>query len=247
MENRKILVSDYDGTFFTDEKGIIKNVNQVNKFREENNLFVMATGNNWEHFQEVISKYNIQCDYLISDQGSCIFDNQGKLLKAYYLDYRVSKIIMDKIKQINREYKLCNAYSETENIEEDNITKMAISFNDLQEALNFTDKINKQFREYVNAYTMIFEHTKIVEIISAETDKNVAIKHIIEKEGIAKEQVYTVGDGYNDISMLQNFNGFCMQNSVEELLKRCPRKVSSVAELLERIMQQDKEIDLSER
>lgn len=236
MNSRKMVVSDYDGTFFLDEKGIIKNVQKVNEYREKDNLFIIATGNNFTDFQKVILKYRINCDYLIADQGACIFDNKGTLLKSCFLDYKISKKIMNEIKETNKEYKLCNSYTKAETIEETNITKMAAYFIDLQEALNFTNKINEKFGEYVNAYTMIFEEINIVEIISSKTDKNEAIKYIIEKEKISKDDVYTIGNGYNDISMIQNFNGYCMKNSVDELLEKCPNQVASVAELIDKLI-----------
>ena len=236
LHNKKIIVSDYDGTFFLNEHDIIKNVNKVNSFRSENNLFVIATGNNLEQFMQLILKYNINYDYLILDQGSCIFDNQGNLLKSCFLDYNISKTIIDEIVKAHKEYKLCNPYSDTQSIEEKNITKIAVNFIDLSEALDFTNKMNENFGKYIHAYTMIFPDINIVEIISSQTDKNEAIKYIVNKENILKDNVYTIGDGYNDISMIQNFNGFCMENSVDELLCKCPNRVSSVSDLIDKIM-----------
>ncbi len=236
LNNRKMVVSDYDGTFFLDEKQIIKNVKKVNEFREENNLFVIATGNNFGSFQKEILKHSIKYDNLISDQGACIFDRQGNLLKYYFLDYSISKKIMDEIKNTHNEYKLCNPYTEKGILEQKNITKIAVEFINLQEARNFTNKINIKFGDYVHAYTMIFKEKSIVEIISSDTDKNESIKYIAHKEKIFKDNIYTIGDGYNDVSMIQNFNGYCMKESVYELLKQCPNVVESVADLIEKVM-----------
>lgn len=230
-----MVVSDYDGTFYLDEKGIIENINKINKFREENNLFIIATGNNWKHFKEVIEKYNINYDYLILDQGACIVDNQDNLLKASCIDYDVCKKLIEEISIINRHYKLCSPYEEIDTIEENCITKISLDFVELQEAIEFTENINKKYGEYVNAYTMIFEEINIVEIISSETDKNESIKFIIEKEKILKSAVYTIGNGYNDISMIKNFNGYCMKDSVNELLEICKNQVGTVAEFIEKI------------
>lgn len=238
LNKRKIIISDYDGTFFLNEKGIKVNVDKVNEFREKKNLFVIATGNNFRRFQEVVSEYSIKYDYLILDQGACIFDNQNKLLKVCLLDYGISKKIMDEILQTHKEYKLYTPYSEIETIEEKNITKMAVNFIDLQEAFDFTSKINTEFGKHVNAYTMIFKEINIVEIISSKTDKNEAIKYLVDRENISKENVYTIGDGYNDISMIQNFNGYCMKNSVDELLNKCQKHVDSVANLIDKVIQE---------
>lgn len=186
LNKQKMLVSDYDGTFFVNEKGIIENVDKVNKFRAENNLFVIATGNNFKRFQEVILEYNINYDYLILDQGSCIFDNQGNLLKSCFLNYSISKKVMDEVQQTYKEYKLCTPYGETQTIEEKNITKIGVNFSDLQEAFHFTTKMNEKFGEYIHAYTMIFSDINIVEIISSETDKNEAIKYVVNRENIIK-------------------------------------------------------------
>ena len=236
LNNRKMIVADYDGTFFINEEGIKENVDKVNKYRQENNIFIIATGNNWNHFQEVISKNNIKYDYLILDQGATIFDNKGNLLKFYCLNPIILKEIIDEIKQINKEYKLCTQYKEVKTLEENNITKIAVDFTDLREAKEFTNKINKKFGEDVNAYTMIFDEVNIVEIISSTTDKKEAIEYIINHEKISKENVYTIGNGYNDISMIKSFNGYCIKNSVQELLKECSNNVNSVAELIEKII-----------
>ena len=235
MNKQKILVSDYDGTFFLDENGIVENINKVKEFRIEKNLFAIATGNNLNNFKRVISKYNIEYDYLILDQGACVFDKTNKLLKANFLDYKICKNIVDRIEQIDKQYKLCNAHEETKIIDENTITKIVVDFTDLEKAFEFTNKIKEEFGEYVNAYTMIFKKKHIVEIISSKTDKNEAIKYIINKEKISKDYVYTIGDGYNDISMIQNFNGYCMENSVNELLEKCNNRVKTVADLIQKL------------
>ena len=239
MSNKqKMLVSDYDGTLFVDEQGIKNNLKAIEEFRKEKNLFVIATGNNLNDFQKVIKKYGIKCDYLILDQGACIFDNKNNLLKTTFLDYDISKKIIEKIKQANKYYKICNPYNQVKTIEEKDITKIAINFENLEEALQFTNEITKEFSKYVNAYTMIFEEINIVEIISSAVDKNEAIKYIMSIEKLQKENVYTIGNGYNDISMIQSFNGYCMRNSVKELLDKCSNSVETVSDLIDEIKKQ---------
>lgn len=236
LNNQKIIISDYDGTFFKNKEGIQRNIQKVNEFRRNNNLFVIATGNNYSDFQEVILKYNIKYDYLILDQGACIFDNKNNLLKVCFIEQNICKRIIDEILKIKKEYKKYTSYGKTANNVE-STTKISVYFNDLQEAMDFTKNINTKFQNKVNAYTMIFKEINIVEIISYETNKNEAIKYIVNKEKIKEENVYTVGDGYNDIIMIQNFNGYCMTNSVDKLLKECPKHVETVADLIDKVIQ----------
>ena len=41
---RKFLVSDYDGTFHTDDESIKNNIEKVKTFRNNGNIFAIATG-----------------------------------------------------------------------------------------------------------------------------------------------------------------------------------------------------------
>ena len=233
--NRKIIISDYDGTFFKSKDGIKANVKKVDEFRKKDNLFIIATGNNYVDFQKVISEYSIKYDYLILDQGACIFDNKNNLLKVCFLEHIICKNIISEILKIQKEYKKYTPYGKTSG--EENITKISVNFTDLQEAIDFTEKINTKFKNNVNAYTMIFKEINIVEIVSSTSNKNEAIKYIVRKEKAKQENIYTVGDGYNDIIMIQNFNGYCMTNSVDKLLKECPKHIETVADLIDKVMQ----------
>ena len=75
-----------------------------------------------------------------------------------------------------------------------------------------------------------------VEIISNKTCKSYAIEEIAQIENINQEEIFTIGDGYSDIEMIKNYNGYCMEESVPELLKICSWKIiKSVSELIEKI------------
>ena len=93
--------------------------------------------------------------------------------------------------------------------------------------------MNEKYKDYINSY---YISNISIEIISNKTSKSHAIEVLLQQLGIDKENVCTVGDGYSDIQMIKDFNGYCMENSVEELLQYCgDRKISSVSELINKI------------
>ena len=47
---RKILVSDYDQTFYLNDEDIEKNKKSVEEFRKKGNIFVFATGRSYFDF-----------------------------------------------------------------------------------------------------------------------------------------------------------------------------------------------------
>ena len=236
MKNKKIIATDYDGTFYLNDSDIMKNIQLVNKFREQNNIFIIATGNNFESFQKTIKKYNIKYDYLILDQGSCIFNSQNKIIESNYIDNETKYSIYNIITGRTNNIKICSPVSERATINDENITKISTEFLNKEDAIKFTKLLNKELNEKIHAYTMIFPDINIVEIISNKVDKCEAIEHIKELEGINADNIYTIGDGYNDISMIRHFNGYCMKNSVAELKEECNNQVNSVSELIKIII-----------
>ena len=49
---KKLLVSDYDQTFYINDEDIEKNKIAVNEFRSKGNIFVIATGRSYDDFMK---------------------------------------------------------------------------------------------------------------------------------------------------------------------------------------------------
>ena len=62
---KKVLVSDYDKTFYLNDEDIERNKIAVEKFRKEGNIFVIATGRSYYDIKKKIKEYKINYDYLI--------------------------------------------------------------------------------------------------------------------------------------------------------------------------------------
>ena len=77
---KKILISDYDDTLFTDEITLKSNIEKIKNFQKCGNIFVIATSRSLWSMMEEIQKYKIPYDYLFVNVGAGIFDNKGKNL-----------------------------------------------------------------------------------------------------------------------------------------------------------------------
>lgn len=232
---RKLLVSDYDGTFFVNKTDMKKNIYDIRKFREEGNIFAFATGNNYENFIKVIENNGIEYDYLLLDHGSVILDKDRTLIHTCHIDHDTVKSIVKKLDSEKLKYTLCSTWKAKCNVTSE-VTKISIAIKDLEYAEKVTQDINNFYGQFVNAYTMIFDDMNMVEVISSSTDKEKAIEILARKIGIESDNIYTIGNGYNDIAMIEEFNGYCMEDSVEELLEECPNEVASVSELVEKLL-----------
>lgn len=230
---RKILVSDYDQTFYLDDEDIEKNKKSVEDFRKKGNIFAFATGRSYFDFMNKAEKYKLKWDYLIINHGATILDKNNNIISNYTIDNNIIKNIEKDLeieKSINNF--CCKLENSRTDFDDKDLTKIHAKY-EKDKAEQINSLINKKYSEFVNCY---FVSGNAVEIISNKTCKSDAIAEIAQIEKINQEDIFTIGDGYSDIEMIKNYNGYCMEESVQELLKICSEKiVKSVSELIEKI------------
>ena len=98
--------------------------------------------------------------------------------------------------------------------------------------------LNNRYSQYINAYYVTGDS---IEIISSKTNKSNAIRLLTQKFKIDDKNIYTIGDGFSDIEMVKDFNGYCMEESVEELKKVAIKEYKSVSELITEVMGNESE------
>lgn len=230
---RKILVSDYDQTFYLNDEDIEKNKKSVENFRKQENIFIFATGRSYFDFMNKAEQYKLKWDYLIINHGATILDKNNNIISNYTIDNDVIKNIKKDL-EIEKaiKYFCCNLENSRTNFNDKDLTKIHAKY-EKNKAEQINSLINKKYAEFVNCY---FVSGNAVEIISNKTCKSNAIEEIVQIEKVNRENIFTIGDGYSDIEMIKNYNGYCMEKSVQELLKICNGKiVKSVSELIEEI------------
>ena len=140
---------------------------------------------------------------------------------------------MNFIQQITKIYLFVNLLK----VEQAQIKKTLqkyIKCKDQNEQLEFKDILNNKYNKFVKNY-LITGLNNCIEIISSSTDKSIAIKEIAQIENVEKNKIFTVGDSFNDLEMLETFNGFCMKNSEEFVKSKITKMCISVAEVIDEI------------
>ncbi len=235
---KKMIVTDYDQTFYINDDDIELNKKYVNKFRNLGNIFVIATGRSYTDFNTKLLKYKFNYDYVILNHGATIMDaNDNILLNISISNEIISKIKKDLQLEKSLNYFCCQKIKNYTNFECNNLTKINVKYNSKEEALKISQLLNKKYNKYVNAYYVSFNS---VEITASETDKSYAICRIMNKLNINKDNIFTIGDGYSDIKMIKEFNGYCMKKSVKELKEVAKEEVASVSTLLKKVLQVEK-------
>lgn len=230
---RKILVSDYDQTFYLNDQDIIKNKEAVSKFIDDGNLFIIATGRSYGDFKEKLDIYHFPYDYVILNHGATILDKDDNVLANFEIDDSIISSIKESLElETTTNYFCCSRLASRVEFEHGNLTKIQARYITKEKAVEMNQMINEKYSQYVNCYCV---SKSAIEIVAKDINKAVAIELLVNKLQLNKQNIYTIGDGYSDIEMIKNYNGYCMDESVEEL-KAVAQSYPSIYLLIEDIL-----------
>lgn len=230
---KKLLVSDYDQTFYINDEDIEKNKIAVNEFIKKGNIFVIATGRSYADFMKKKNQYNIEYDYLIINHGATILDKKENII----FNEKIPNEILDSLKFDlhieNSERNFCCSILESRvDFEYKNLTKIHVKYNDLEYSNKILKKLEEKYNSFLNSYLV---SGNSIEIISKNANKSKAIKLLSKEIEIVQEEIYTIGDSYSDFEMVKDYNGYAMKESVDGLKNVALEEIESVSDLIRKI------------
>lgn len=222
----KVIVSDFDGTLFDDNFN--NNIEAVNDFVEKGNMFIIATGRNITSLKNELENIKLKYSFLICNDGGAIYDAEGNLL-AYkqinpelvpqiynYLDHQ-RKAVTEVFIDMGGEYSIDT---------NDKCITLIAKIKDRSKAEKILATLQANMPE-INGYLS----KNWVNIINSEVSKANAIDFLTKKYQIKEDEIYTIGDDINDISMLKHYHGY-MIDHYQELSNYTDQKISSLEELI---------------
>lgn len=155
MNLGKILISDYDQTFYTSDEDIEINKLLVKEFRNKGNILVFATGRSYDDFKEVVNKYNLEYDYAIINHGATILNEKEKIIS----NFEIPDCIIENIKhdiQLEKSIRhfCCRKYESRLDFDSKDLTKINIRYTSKEEAVQINDIVNEKY--YGSIFRTIF-------------------------------------------------------------------------------------------
>ena len=200
----KILISDYDSTFYINEDDIKLNVKAVDQFMKKNgNYFVIATGRSYLDFIKKRDKYAIK----------------NKLLEKIDFSLLVS-------------YFCCSAIDSRVSFDSGDITKINLEYSSVSDARRVYDMLlgDDELFSFINIFLVCSD--KALEIVSKNVDKVNAVSYLQDFLGVGDGDIYTIGDNYTDYLMIKYYSGYCMSNSVDKVKEIATKEYESVSDLI---------------
>lgn len=224
----KVLVSDFDKTLYTED--YLKNIERINKFVDDGNMFIIATGRNIEQLKKDIVDYNINYSYLICNDGGIIVDKFDNVVFQKNISDDIAKSLYEYLKTLSN---ISSVYIDDgfrfDTEYKTGANAVLARFNERDEALDIIEHINDNF-DNVTTYTSLVW----INSVNDEASKGNAIKYLTDLLNIKKDNIFTVGDGINDVSMISMFKGYYMESdSCNEVIEVSTGSVKRVMDLID--------------
>lgn len=255
-DTMKVLASDYDGTLCIDHVVSKENIQAIQKFRQAGNMFGIVTGRSVESLVKELDKYQITCDFIITNNGGVLCNEQLEKLSIQYMDKTSVLNIIAYLKETTcisyvvndgvRRYKFVNdantvdhkygslkddSAHEDKILQEIEVAQMVVSLPDDHIAHEIAAYCNKHYDE-IEAYV----NTRCVDIVAKGVSKAKGIKQMCRYLHMQEDCVYAIGDSYNDLPMLQAFHGCTLQHANQDIKEEAEYIFDSVAACITYIM-----------
>ncbi|MEF9968181.1 MAG: HAD-IIB family hydrolase [Longicatena sp.] len=253
----KILASDYDGTLRTEEYVSKSDIESICKFRKAGNLFGIVTGRSMESMQIEIARNKIEFDFLITNNGGVIYNKDFEKLQCLYMDFNKAldiiayikttpcasyvindgfhryKFSMDK-QQIDHKYEGMQDYSDHEEsvLDRGKIAQLVISLNDDMLANEISTFINRNFVGSAQAYVNV----NCVDIVPMGVSKGEGLLFIENEMNLRHDDIYAIGDSFNDLPMIEEFIGFAVSHARTSIKEAAQHVYVSVGACIEDLL-----------
>lgn len=208
----KILVSDYDGTFYTDDKNIRLNCMAIERFIKNGNLFVLSSGRSLKSLKEKVETYNIPYSYLSCCDGSFLYDNDGLMHCAEIVSHDVVGTYSE-LEKLNRHKKLEYTYPDDYYTKYNNIkllASVAFTIDDANLDNKFYEVLKKIKRKHPEYQYDLYGYggTTYLLIRPRGVSKSSPVEYLKSKYNLSNKDIFTIGDNTNDKELIKDYNGY---------------------------------------
>jgi hypothetical protein len=255
----KLLATDYDGTLYYGQDILASDLQELNNWKEQGNLFAIVTGRSKMTIFDEIAKHNLPVDYVVTNNGSLVYDANGEELLCNQLDHLtavdlmyavgefedvVSFVVNDGTKRhriivnsnaSDMKYPHLQPDLSLEEVAElPEYVQIVLSMSSEMAAIKMAEQINEFFSSNVIAYPNVY----CVDIVPKDVSKATGLEFVAEYADIADADIYVMGDGYNDLPMIEfSPNGAAVFTAPEEVKEGALGGVfGSVGEYIESIL-----------
>lgn len=244
-----LLASDIDGTLMNDGYINPKNIEKIDYFVKNGGYFVLCTGRSFGAISMVLEKIN-GISFAIVLNGGCIYDfGKSKNIFERFIpeeDYKIAKLVMQSGINVGIEAHVSGEVLNL-NITQETIDHQSYELLKSRE-IDFDEACKYKWNKILYAFDNAEDAEKIKKLISLQStnsfflstcavidgrlrnyceqlpfgiSKANSLYYLAEILGIKKEQIFAVGDYFNDIEMLKAAHVSAVPVDSPDEVKQC--------------------------
>lgn len=252
---KKIIASDYDGTLFVDGVVEARTKRLIDQWRRAGNLFGMVTGRDRLMSRDALIEQGLTMDFLVCNNGTVLADRDYHILHHSCIPYpTLLELIHSKVLKQSRYIVLADPvgryiYDEhyQEELNKDLYYTEVLNHSNLSEH-NFFYQVDTRYPDSALMHTVTAEleeqfgdvvtvnpNVSTIDLTPLGVTKTTGLQRYLAMQGLEDWDVITVGDGLNDLPMIDHYRGYTMEWAADEIQAKALRGVvRSVADIIER-------------
>lgn len=239
-----ILATDYDGTLRQGGEVSKENREYIEKFRAKGHLFGVVSGRDFVYgYNQFKEKDKFPFDFVIMSGGALACDGDGNILFAQTVKTSAHKLVARCLELTGNPCGISFEKSRIdfrpgdtlENIK--NVTEF-VSSNVLCDTEEYAAEVCTILKKEFDGITPT-RNGRCIDITALGVDKAVGIELLAAMFNVPNENVWTSGDNYNDITMLEKYHGCAMTNGVDKAKESAKYVVDSIADVIKMILQEN--------
>lgn len=258
----KLIASDLDGTLLKDyEQEIAPEIYElIKKLKDHGILFVPASGRQYANIRRLFAPLGYEIPYIAENGSLCIYNDE--ILSTGEIPPATIRHILDILMDYRKEYKTGHcilSVKDTYFTDSDDAKFMDYMLNTMGNIVNRvsdlytidepilkaavcdfggTANLSPYFSERLkNEIRVATSATHWIDFIAPNANKGTALKALMERFGIRKEECICFGDQQNDLEMLKLAGtSYVMNTAAPEVAEHADYVIDSVIPVLREII-----------
>ncbi len=246
-----LLASDFDNTLWFQDHMNKKDVEAIQSFQKKGHLFGVCTGRSLSGILRPSKPYGIEYDFYILLSGGLILNKDFQPI----LESQIPISLVKDIYELTEKQNITLVYNDVTyhlNSKFDDFIfdheihsfdefaypyVQAFSFhyqeNEIDMAQIMTQKILNQYGEQIEAY----QNNQHIDLTMKGCSKGKGIKMIQDYFDLSDDEIYGIGDNYNDLPMFEAIqHSYSFDYAPIEVQKKAEKIVSQLYECIENIL-----------
>ena len=260
-----VIASDYDGTVAMPDGISERTKKGIKEFKEKGNIFGIVSGRDYVNgYLELKEKGDLDFDFIIMGNGASACDKDGNIYYSKKINgampFGETTLAQELVKKCleltpfpcniafeKSRWTFYDDYSFEESntgIKHEKSTEIEpigdfVSASTMckteEEARKVVEILKEEFGKYLNPV----QNGWCIDIVPVGIDKGVGIELLCKELGVCKDQVWTAGDNYNDMPMLEKYHGCAISSGVKEIQSVAEYVCDDVYDLVKIILMEE--------